>query len=126
MKALKKLISIVMVALVLISSTGITVYSHHCTMSGKTKLSLHPIASCCGKVNMPKGCCKDGIKILKSDISSTSPSFQKNIVPDFIFTVPLFEHCLFITTTSDFSSYLIYRPPLIPPDINVLVECFRI
>ena len=127
MKELKKIVSILMATLVLISATGITVYSHQCTISGKQKLSIHSTSSCCGKMNMPKGCCKDEAKVFKANITATpSSEVQKNISGDFILTIPFYKHYLLGEFTGGFSSHLTYQPPSIPIDINMLVECFRI
>ena len=55
---LKKAISILLAALILLSSTGICFAIHYCPMSKRTTFSLHEMKSCCSSKAKKDDCCK--------------------------------------------------------------------
>jgi hypothetical protein len=56
---LKKVISILLVFLILLSSTGICFAIHYCPMSKKTTFSFTNVNTCCSKKGMTNKCCKN-------------------------------------------------------------------
>jgi len=84
---MKKFLLLILTFAYLATSSGATVYIHQCM--GKTigwDLDLESNASCTGcgmHKNTPKDCCKDQVKVLKTNLDQNLPDnlFSKILLP---------------------------------------------
>ena len=127
---MRKTLQIASVALILFTSTGMTVGFHYCgkllqevALFGKTK-------PCCGRMEMPAGCCHDEKLVIKSDDCSTA-QFISNLgfVPVLISEIdfPILDFSLqFQNAHSNFLTYLDKDRPPMDWDIVVRIQSFLI
>jgi hypothetical protein len=121
---LKKIISILLAFVIILSSTGICFAIHYCPMMKKTNFSLHEMKNCCSSKSQKNDCCeKKNIKIEKikdnytpSQISKT-PNSQLSL-----FVLSFVKSFLFSTINNDkndlFLSY--HEPPNHPVSLIIL------
>jgi len=126
----KKTLQIASIALILLTSTGMTVGFHYCgkllqevALFGKTK-------PCCGGMEMPSGCCHDEKLVIKSDDCSTAQLISNlGFVPVLISDIgfPILDFSLqFQNAQSKFLTHLDKDRPPADSDIVVLVQSFLI
>ncbi len=118
---MKKIFSIFILIIFLFSAMGVTINSHFC---GKRLHSVCLIKkSCCEhESEMPKGCCKDEVKLIKI-IDNYSPSTPAHI-EKVDFTIVVLELPIASTMFSTFvRTFYLDHPP--PPTIDDRVITFR-
>jgi hypothetical protein len=135
-----RFIALCMAALVFLSTAGITVDFHYCkgelksfSFFGKAKPCHEPSLKQCPfhkkmmvKSNDKKGCCENKTVHFQSDSEQKVQAYnfnleqtlQKLITPFGIVYSPE------ISFEKEISSFVRYKPPLIPRDISVLFQSF--
>ena len=86
MTELKKSISILLTFVFLISSSGFSINRHYCGNKLKSTniLLIQNTGSCCGKKEMPEGCCKNETQVIKITENFTSTQTINLPSADFI------------------------------------------
>jgi hypothetical protein len=97
----KKLLRSLIVPLLLVlmvSTSGINLYTHACSSSGHFEASLHKVEACCDPGdacmgdNLENGCCTTGFDILKLETEYTAPSsFNPELTPVAVLPVAFFS-----------------------------------
>lgn len=127
---LRTLAHIFLAALILFSSTGITMHKHYCLGELKS-VSLYQKADTCNPdtdtaENCPFHCCDDEVEQYKSDdFGKASFEFKTASVSTLIAILSYFH----IDFDQDrflraYHTYTDYSPPLIDQDIPVMVQSF--
>jgi|GEM_PF-1661218 len=127
---MRKILQIASIALILFTSTGMTVGFHYCgkllqdvALFGKTK-------PCCVGMEMPSGCCHDEKLEIKADDYSTGQSISNpGFVPVLICEIPFPVLDLSVHFQNSQSNFLTHidkdRPPA-DSDIVIRVQSFLI
>ena len=137
---MKKIFSIILSILFLFSSVGVTFATHYCGgkvfskkityitntdgcgMESDRQLPCEPNKSSVKK----KSCCDDDLEIFKITDEYNPSSFDFNLNLGFLTAFFNSVEQLSSQTSSTFSKYKNYRPPLLERDITVLVQSFLI
>jgi len=131
MKIFRAIANVFFAALILLSTTGVTLHKHYCMGSVKDVTVFENFRSCMAAMGFeedeacPTGCCKDVSQELKVD-NLAKTVFNFDSTPDWSL-IPLVFYELFEVSHSDLNSlsaYLNYKPPLIDRDIQVMVQSF--
>jgi len=131
MKIFRAIANVFFAALILLSTTGVTLHKHYCMGSVKDVTVFENFRSCMAAMGFeedeacPTGCCKDVSQELKVDnLAKTVFNFYST--PDLsLISIVFYE--LFDINPGDHNSqtaYLNYKPPLIDHDIQLLVQSF--
>jgi len=126
----RKTIQIASIALILFTSTGMTVSFHYCgkllqdvALFGKTK-------PCCGGMEMPSGCChNEKLEIKSDDFNATQLISNLGFVPVLICEIafPVLDFSiLFQNSQSNFLTHLDKDRSPTDTDIVILVQSFLI
>lgn len=143
-----KILHLILVLNVLLSSTGVTVFEHLCQMKGRTIGAFVKPHSCCAQketyrtswqksqtcqldkapqINR-KPCCQDKSQFLKSDIKGAT---QKIALPAFHFQAFDFQALPARALALDFAPisqktlrFYLYKPPPQVTDIRVFIQSF--
>ena len=117
--SLKKIISITLSLLVLLSSSGFSIAAHYCPMSKKTTFSWTEKESCCSKKKMKKKCCtntKVKFEKIKDNYSASDVlKTPSHISSEFIFA---FVHSYLFSSANTANSDL-FLTDHAPPDKSV-------
>ncbi|MBI3503186.1 MAG: hypothetical protein HY063_15470 [Bacteroidetes bacterium] len=114
---MKKIFSIFLSAIFLISAMGMTINSHFCGMKLQS-VSLMKQDCCCKKGTMPKGCCKNEIKYVKIT-DDYSPSSQFHIEKNNI--APVVLHFDFPSAINHLTSSIAFANHSPPPKFEDIV-----
>ena len=128
MNIFKKITSILLSAIILLTTTGFNVTKFYC---GSTLKSVHVLTEpdyCCSDPNAEKGSCSTETEYLKADYISTTPVIHQNINPDFVLALIHFsvQNILVPSTDRHSTDYLNYKPPLFLRDIPLLLQSILI
>lgn len=121
---MKKALSISLLILFVIATIGVTVSTHYC--GGKlADTSVFSTASCdCGDKEMESNCCQNESEFFQIDedfiIASSDIDFDLKFT--FAFLSSFIDS--FVTEKGNSSDSFIYKPPLLNPDILILVQSF--
>lgn len=133
MKIFAKILNIFLALLLLLSTSGVTLHKHYCMGQLKNIAVFKEAKSCMDKMDMDENalacamsCCEDVEEEFKvTDLNKAAFGF--NLVPELhlvaVLTYLFIDLDLF-SSVKRHSSYLNYKPPLIDPDITVLIQSF--
>lgn len=126
----RKLISILSVLVILVSSTGTTVAFHYCGKSLQDVVVFGKAKPCCGGMEMPVGCCHDEkVEIKSDDFNATQQianiGFVAYLICEIAFPVLDFSFH-FQNSQSNFLTHLDTSHPANGPGIVILVQSFLI
>ena len=128
MKFLAKILNVFLALLLLLSTSGVTLHKHYCMGRLKNIAVFQEAKSCITKMGMERAmdCCEDVEEELKvTDLNKVSFAFS--LTPQLhllaAFTYVFIDWDLFSNVSLHFP-YVNYKPPLIDPDITVLVQSF--
>ena len=119
---MKKGFTIFLTLLFFVSTVGLTINTHLCSMSKKASITFFIKKSCCGEKGEKDGCCHNKTRIVKiTDTFSASPSLAINAsLPYFLLHFASIEinSCWGFSIPSFFSKVL---PPLLYKGISIPV-----
>jgi hypothetical protein len=125
----RKIFQIASIALILFTSTGMTVGFHYC---GKLlqDVALFETKPCCGGTEMPSGCCHDDKLEIKADNYNTAQlisnlGFVPVLICEIAFPVLDFSY-QFQNSQSNFLTHLDKNRPPTGADIVIRVQSFLI
>lgn len=128
MKFLAKILNIFLALLLLLSTSGVTLHKHYCMGRLKNIAVFQEAESCIAKMGMERAmdCCEDVKEELKvTDLNKVSFGFS--LTPQLhllaVIAYIFIDWDLFSNVNRHFP-YVNYKPPLIDPDITVLVQSF--
>ena len=133
MKVFAQILNIFLALLLLLTTSGVTLHKHYCMGRLKNIAVFHEAKPCIEKADIDEKlkacamhCCEDVEEELKvTELNKVvfgfdlTPSLHPLAVLTFLFID--FDLLSFVGTHS---SYLNYKPPLIDPDITVLIQSF--
>lgn len=125
---MKRILSILLTALFLLTIVGLTINTHFCWMLHKSEITFFAKKSCCGEKKMPDNCCKNETKIVKI----TDKFFPSVLSFDFFKTFSDFLAPQFVFHSFDlklFQQIIVseHSPPLLRlPPIFILIHSFLI
>jgi hypothetical protein len=133
MKSIRRILSILLAGIVLISSIGVTVNQHIC-MGQVRSSALFVKAKSCGMMEMTslmkgKGCCDEKTILVKSKATNARTVSTISVAPSFhviAIILPFLYNILEFNSPNASSHFAFYKPPLIDHDITVLVQVFLI
>jgi len=124
----KKVTSILLSFILVISTTGFTINKHFCGghLVATQFFSTEEPESCCDGMDMPAGCCHNESEYYQLDENFNLAKVSFETASNFVFT--FIKHIvlndLFASTDTYKVKYLHYKPPLLKPDIPVLIQSF--
>jgi len=134
---MKKVLSILLAVMFLISSTGFTISSHKC--GGKIhKQSLDFVAAdlnCgmekserqpCENNTLKDNCCQNEFQSFKVTEEFQASADTEQLNPQFLIAFTTASINLFIGEKNTYNKYINYSPPLPDKDIPVLIQSFLI
>ncbi|MEO1261844.1 MAG: hypothetical protein AAFZ15_23780 [Bacteroidota bacterium] len=126
-------IHIILAVSVLFSTTGILLGEHHCQKELRAVQDLTDSSSVegratCGPDGCEKGCCSTDYEYFQSDQDKYQqtldlPAFSQNVLLATIFSI---HRAALPAVDKNTLHYLKYRPPIVAPDISVLLQTFLI
>jgi hypothetical protein len=120
---MKKASVIFLSLLFLLSTVGLTINTHFCSMLNKSETTVFTKKSCCAGKEEKGGCCHNETKIIKIT-DNYSPSQSINLSPSFSFlAIPQFASNLLdvFTFNNTRTFYLNIRPPLLHQGVSLSV-----
>lgn len=134
---MKKIFSVILSLVILVTSMGFTVSSHVCGgKKVKTVLSIGSSDVSCGmekKANncstkpiMKKNCCEDEVLLIQNDEDYTQQLTNFDFSPDFLIAYFTSYIELFENETIETDFFTDHSPPPLIKDIPVLVQSFLI
>lgn len=125
---MKKIISIQLSFLILLSTIGFSINTHYCANKATSSFSFTIPHSCCGEKKMPSNCCKNVSKFVQ--LKQNGTPIQNIQIPSPI----LFESILFfvqlynslLENEQNFSDSIHKSPPLISIPFTILHSVFLI
>ncbi|HCK20707.1 MAG TPA: hypothetical protein DHW15_00640 [Bacteroidetes bacterium] len=125
--------AMVMLLVVLSASMGFNVFSHTCSTSGLSEVSMAAIDACCSTpasadATMTDGCCTTNHVLLKLELPATAAPAQVLVDGPVLIPLPFFS--TFFQVPAPSVAVATYpkkeAPPLCPPDAQVLYSVFLI
>jgi hypothetical protein len=130
---IQKGIAVILLLVVLSASMGFNVFSHSCSSSGLSEVSLAAIDACCATPassgeSADDGCCTTSHVLVKMELPAVAPAGQVAVNgPDFVPLPAL--HTLFKVPypTVMVAAYPVREaPPLCPPDAQAVFSVYLI
>ena len=126
---MRKIISISLSLLILLSTVGFSINTHYCANKASASISFTTPHSCCGEKKMPSNCCKNVSKFvqLKANYNTTQIVQVPRAISfnSIIFFIQLYNFSIENSRTLT-TSFFIKAPPLITIPLTVLHSIFLI
>jgi hypothetical protein len=121
-----KILHIILLASVLLSSTGFVLGKHHCQRMEQSKEENGKVASCADMGGCKKGCCTTEGQYYHLDQDQQIPQVGVSLpsCPVAASVIPNWAIQLF-ANDSHFLQYRTYRPPIVLRDISILFQVLR-
>lgn len=128
MRKAKAILTLTLAAVVLMASTGFTLHSVECLITGETFHSVHHKDCCCGTHEKhEQNCCDDETLVIKVDTEAVQKELKTSVEPVFLTAFIIhFVNFAFSTADIDYSTSVRHTPPLPVRDIITLVQSFLI
>ncbi len=137
MKILRAIVSLLIAAVILVSTTSFTVSMHLCggrvesiaILDKATPCAMEQLPPCHQQMMKKTGCCEDHeLKIEGKDLSSKVQEVIQLQHQQFswVLDLPIIQKVILSTESVSTSSFTYYSPPLLDRDITVLKQSFLI
>ena len=134
---MKKIFSVILSLVILITSMGFTVSTHICGgKKVKTVLGIGAADVSCGmeknanncasKKQMNANCCQDEFQLIQNDEDYTQQVIDFELSPDFFFAFVTSYVELFYAENLEYDFFTDHSPPPLIKDIPVLIQSFLI
>jgi len=134
---MKKIFSVILSLVILVTSMGFTVSSHICGgKKVKTELSIGATDVSCGmekntnnctsNKQMKSNCCKDEYQLIQNDEDFSQQITHFDFSPDFLIAFITSYVELFENETTEIDFFANHSPPPLIKDIPVLIQSFLI
>ncbi|MDH3710413.1 MAG: hypothetical protein OER04_11020 [Cyclobacteriaceae bacterium] len=131
MQVFRKITTICLALLLMVSTSGLTINKHYCLGFLKDISILHEASSCMAEMNLqeeecPMECCEETSESVMVD-DFKQAGFNTNLAPD-LKLIAVISHFLadaqLISSEISHNHFQYYSPPLIDRDIPIMVQSF--
>ncbi|MEX2594815.1 MAG: hypothetical protein WD426_18760 [Anditalea sp.] len=125
MNTVKKIASFILLLVLLITSTGFSMYTVFCQMTGESYSSAIENHCCCQDTDSADRCCDEEAEFVQLDVETSVSKLQVNLDTHFFVAWVQYQvNQLLPVKDLNTSKYFTYIPPLIERNITVFVQSF--